>query len=166
MDKFIDRLMASLFGFRVDRKNYTLFVVIMTLAATVLVIGSIALWLFVFNYVMSNADMSQLTTLLAILGIAAIVVSLLVALGTPVDDYTFGKACKVSYCAAFVVLTLLFWIITLSFTSASGTLTFTLGLLLVILGIPAGAALGLLPSLLGSAVGWIARQIILIINDR
>ena len=166
MEKVLNRFINEGFGYRMSRRNYTLLVVIMTLAGLVLAIGSIALWLFAFNYVLDNPQFSQLTTWLVIFGLVAVGASLLVGLGMSVETYTFPRACKVSYCASFVLLTVLFWIVTFCLASSAGNLTFSLGLLLVILGIPAGAALGLLPSLLGSIAGWITRQIVLIVNNR
>lgn len=166
MEKVLNRYLRDGLGIRLDRRNYAFLIVIMTLAVLILVIGSIALWLFAFNYIINNAEMANLTIWLIVLGLVAIATSLLVGLGISVETYSLIRACKVSFCTSFVLLTLLFWIVTFSYISVIETISFSMGLLVVIIGIVAGATLGLLPSLLGSIIAWFIRQIILIVKNR
>lgn len=165
MDKFVGSFMNSSAYLRRDRKYYTILIAVLTMVLITLVISAIAVWPVIFGVARGGGAAAEVASFFRTLGIVAAAISLVISLGIPRQNYSFSKATMLSYAIGSLVLMILFWArnITLPGLEASN---FYMGLMRIVIGFPVGAVLGLVPALVGNAVGWFVWLIVQLLPGR
>lgn len=165
MDRFVNSFLNSSAFLRRDRKYYTILIAVLTMVLVTLVISAIAVWPVIFGVARSGGTAAEIASFFRILGIVAVVASLLVSLGIPRDNYSFLKATTLGYAISSLVLMIMFWArnITLPGLEASN---FYMGLMRIVIGFPVGAVLALLPAFIGNVVGWIVWLVVQLLASR